>query len=184
MGIEQTASNAIEASQKNGTKAEAQLSSEQWTRERVDAGIQLGAAKTGEQSQTVRLPELAIDDQTVFSLAHGRVYNQCVAKIKAALADPSQNTNHRHRSKQWISNRCAQLENQYAHQTAGSGKTAHHSSHSDGRPLKGNPSPGQVYAWQHSAAGNAYSHSAAGHAWEASAAGHAWIASHPGYKRQ
>jgi hypothetical protein len=64
--------------------------------------------------------------------------------------------------------------------------SAHHKgsgAHGDGRPFKGNPSPGQIYAWKHSGAGHAYMNSAQGHAWANSAAGHAWQASHPGWKR-
>ena len=160
MNIEQTASNVVESHQISRAGSESNLASEQWTRENVDVRNSKNMDSIADQSRTVRLPELTLDHQPVYDLAaaHGHAYSRCVAEVKAALADPEQNVNHRQR-------------------------TTHGSSHSDGSPVHRNPSPGQIYAYKHSGAGHAWTASAAGHAWDASAAGHAWKASHPGWNR-
>ena len=185
MNIEQTASNVVESHQISRAGSESNLASEQWTRENVDVRNSKNMDSIADQSRTVRLPELTLDHQPVYDLAaaHGHAYSRCVAEVKAALADPEQNVNHRQRSEQWISNRCEQVEKNYDSYASGSARTTHGSSHSDGSPVHRNPSPGQIYAYKHSGAGHAWTASAAGHAWDASAAGHAWKASHPGWNR-
>jgi hypothetical protein len=72
-----------------------------------------------EKQEHPALPSLVLQNSegAVFSLAasnnHGAAYQQCVAAVKHALADPRQNTQHIHRSEQWISNRCAVAESNH-----------------------------------------------------------------------
>lgn len=71
-----------------------------------------------EHEQHPAIPQLALVNasQPVYSLAaaaHGSTYGQCLRAVRAALADPRQNTKNVHRSAQWISNRCAVAESNH-----------------------------------------------------------------------
>jgi hypothetical protein len=105
------------------------------------AGVESGLSHFMQEKQEhPSLPSLTLqnDNGTVFSLAalanHGVAYQQCVAAVKHALSDPTQNTKHVHRSEQWISNRCAVAESnhnkyidQRPHRSSGTSASRDHS---------------------------------------------------------